>query len=180
MPAAADPAILMESAAAGRAAAPKRYHRAMRALPAEVEAFLACHHVMSLATQGPEGPWAAAVFYAMDCDSLIFLSSPSTRHALNLERDPRCAATIHDDTGDWKAVKGIQLDGRVFRLEGAEAMQARERYAQKHTLLGTGAEMPPAIVEALAKVAWYRLRPARLYFIDNARGFGHREAVDLG
>ena len=29
-------------------------------------AYVAGHHVMTLATQGPDGPWAAAVFYAAD------------------------------------------------------------------------------------------------------------------
>ena len=29
---------------------------------ARIDAWLAGHHVMTLATQGPQGPWAAAVF----------------------------------------------------------------------------------------------------------------------
>jgi uncharacterized protein len=33
-------------------------------------------------------------------------------------------------------------------------------------------------VSALARVRWYRLRISRLYFIDNARGFGQREQFD--
>ena len=32
-------------------------------LQPEVAAYLADHHVMTLATHGPDGPWAAAVFY---------------------------------------------------------------------------------------------------------------------
>ena len=32
-------------------------------LPAAVAEYLARHHVMTLATQGGDGPWAAAVFY---------------------------------------------------------------------------------------------------------------------
>ena len=32
----------------------------------DVEAFLRGHHVMTLATQGEQGPWAAALFYACD------------------------------------------------------------------------------------------------------------------
>ena len=37
---------------------------------------------------------------------------------------------------------------------------------------------PPAIVTALARVRWYRLRIVQLYFIDNAHGFGKREQFE--
>lgn len=144
-------------------------------LPPEVAAYLADHNVMTLATQGVEGPWASAVFYALDGGSLVFLSAPKTRHARNLELDDRCAATIQDDTADWKAVKGIQLEGRVARLAGAEATAAHRRYAEKFPLVSPLAKIPAAIVEALAKIRWYRLTPSRLYFIDNSKGFGHRD-----
>ena len=149
----------------------------MRTLRADADAYLASHHVMTLATQGLEGPWASAVFYAMDGSSLIFLSAPTTRHARNLEQDARCAAAIQDDTGDWKAVKGMQIEGRVQRLDGPAALLARERYAERHALVSPAAAMPPAIAEALAKVGWYRLLPTRMYYIDNSRGFGHREEI---
>jgi uncharacterized protein YhbP (UPF0306 family) len=151
----------------------------MPTLPADVDAYLASHHVMTLATQGAEGPWASAVFYALDAGSLVFLSSPTTRHASNLEQDDRCAATIQDDTADWKAVKGIQLEGRVLRLAGDEAVAAYRRYADKFPIVSPLAKIPPAIAAALAKIRWYRLTPSRLYFIDNARGFGHRDEFPL-
>ncbi len=162
------------------AASGQGYDCGMQELPAEICSYLSSHSVMTLATQGADGPWASAVFYALDGGSLVFLSAPTTRHACNLEQDDRCAATIQDDTADWKAVKGIQLEGRVQRLDGAEALQARERYAERHALVRPAAAMPPAIAEALAKVAWYRLLPTRMYYIDNARGFGHREEIVVG
>jgi hypothetical protein len=62
-------------------------------LAPELAAYLANHHVMTLATQGSNGPWAAAVFYAWFDGALIFLSSPKSRHAANLAQDGRCAAT---------------------------------------------------------------------------------------
>jgi hypothetical protein len=145
--------------------------------PPEVASYLASHNVMTLATHGDEGPWAAAVFYAMDGNTLIFLSSPATRHPRNLERDDRCAATIHDDTADWRAVKGIQIEGRVARLSGNEAAEAHRRYAEKFPIVSPLTNIPPAIVEALARICWYRLTPSRLYFIDNAKGFGHRVEI---
>jgi uncharacterized protein YhbP (UPF0306 family) len=151
----------------------------MAALPPPVAAYLAGHHVMTLATCGPEGPWAAAVFYASEGSSLIFLSAPGTRHCRNLALDSRCAATIQEDYREWPEIKGIQLEGRVVELQGGEERHARQVYGGKFPVVGSLASVPPAIVEALARVRWYRLVPERMYFIDNSQGFGHREEIPL-
>ena len=148
-------------------------------LPQPVADYLTGHHVMTLATQGADGPWAAAVFYASDGCSLIFLSSPSSRHCRNLALDPRCAATIQEDHRDWRQIKGIQLEGRVAELQGEEATRARHLYGEKFPIVSPLATLPPPIVEALARVRWFRLAPERFYFIDNSKGFGHREEIAL-
>ena len=149
-------------------------------LPPYAAAYLAEHHVMTLATQGAAGPWAAAVFYAWDGASLIFLSSAKTRHAIDLAADPRCAATIQEDYSDWPRIKGIQLEGRVARLSGDDEAEARRQYGEKFPIARPLAKLPPAIVEAFARVNWYRLTPSRMYFIDNSKGFGHRNEIALG
>lgn len=148
-------------------------------LPQPVADYLAAHHVMTLATQGPDGPWASAVFYANEGSSLIFLSSPTTRHCRNLALDARCAATIQEDYSDWAQIKGIQLEGRVIELQGEEEKRAQSLYGEKFPAVGPLAKLPPAIVKALAKVRWYRLVPERFHFIDNSKGFGHRDEIAL-
>ncbi len=149
-------------------------------LPRPVADYLAGHHVMTLATNGADGPWAAAVFYAGDGCSLIFLSSPSSRHCRNLALDARCAATIQEDYRDWARIKGIQLEGRVRELHGEEASLARRLYGEKFPIVGRLTDAPAPIVEALARVRWFRLVPERLHFIDNSKGFGHRDEIALG
>ena len=61
------------------------------------------------ATRGPEGPWAAAVFYANTGFALYFLSSPTSRHGRNIGGNAKAAATIQEDYSDWREIKGIQL-----------------------------------------------------------------------
>lgn len=146
-------------------------------LPPEVAEFLAAHHVMTLATQGAAGPWAAAVFYVPDGDDLVFLSSPSSRHCTDLAADPRCAATIQAETLEWRSIRGIQLEGEVAELQGDDRSRAQARYAEKFPFVRPGG-MPAAIAAAFARVHWFRLRVSRLYFIDNSRGFGHRDQFD--
>ena len=148
-------------------------------LPQPVADYLVGHHVMTLATQGADGPWAAAVFYASEGASLIFLSSLNTRHCRNLAQDSRCAATIQEDYSDWPSIKGIQLEGRVSELQGDEEKRAQQLYGEKFPIVGAVAKVPPAIVKALAKVRWFRLVPEHFHFIDNSQGFGHRDEISF-
>lgn len=140
--------------------------------------YLATHHVMTLASTGPAGPWAAAVFYANDGFALTFLSSPTTRHATDIEEYGRCAAAIHEDYSEWRAIKGVQLEGPVRRLTGAERVAAIARYAQKFAVIRPD-RAPDVVRAALAKVAWYELVADRCFFIDNATGFGNRFEIEL-
>jgi uncharacterized protein YhbP (UPF0306 family) len=148
-------------------------------LPQPVADYLVTHHVMTLATHGADGPWAAAVFYASDGCELIFLSSPASRHGLDLAQDARCAATIQEDYREWAEIKGIQIEGRVRELRGEEERHAQRLYGGKFPLLSPLAHVPPVIVKALAKVRWFRLVPERFHFIDNSKGFGHRDEIPL-
>lgn len=137
-------------------------------------AYLAAHNVLTLATQGPAGLWAAAVFYVNEQFALYFLSAADTRHVQNLRENPRAAGTIQEDYADWKTIKGIQLEGPVQQLSGSERRAAIARYAEKFAFLR---EAPPEIGRALERVDWFRLQPDSLYLIDNSRGFAHRERV---
>ncbi|MCE7878252.1 MAG: hypothetical protein DYH14_13225 [Betaproteobacteria bacterium PRO3] len=104
---------------------------------------------MTLAT--PE-PWAAAVFYVNEDFALHFLSAATTRHCVRLRADPRVAATVQDDTGNWQAIKGVQLEGTVAPVPGPSLKR----------------------VQAL-----YTVTPTGVWFVDNARGFGHRDHIAL-
>lgn len=137
--------------------------------------YLREHQVVTLATQGPQGLWAAAVFYVNDGFDLIFLSAGHTRHARNIAAEPHVAATIQEDYKDWPAIKGIQLEGDVVELRGEVRETAVARYRSKYPFL---AQAEPQIQDALTRVNWYRLRPTRLYFIDNSKGLGHRDQVE--
>lgn len=144
-----------------------------------MQAYLRDHQVATLATHSGEDLWAAAVFYVNAGYTLYFLSSPTSRHCLALAKNPRVALTIQEDYADWLEIKGVQIEGVVSELSGEEERLARRLYGQKFPIVGKLAQAPAAIVNALAKVRWYKVVPRRLYFIDNAVGLGHREEVDL-
>lgn len=139
-------------------------------------AYLENHTVMTLATDGPEGLWAAAVFYAHDNFNLIFLSAGHTRHGQNLAANPQAAATIQENYDDWPQIQGIQLSGTVRLLDGKKREAAISMYREKYPFIQTASLK---IRRALQSVNWYRLTPQQFYFIDNSKGFGHRDEVEL-
>ncbi len=140
--------------------------------------YLENHQVTTLATNGSHGPWAAAVFYVNNGFTLTFLSSSRSRHSADLDLDPRCAAAIHEDYRDWRDIKGIQIEGRVRTLSGAKKARAIARYGTKFPMVQPSTA-PAMIRAALEKVAWYELVPERCFFVDNSRGFGHRDEIPL-
>lgn len=144
-----------------------------------IEAFLEAHHVMSLATSGPEGPWSAAVFYASDGLMLYFISAPGSRHSRDIEASGCAAATIHGDVGNWREVRGIQLEGEAARVGGTERAAALARYARKFPLIADLSSAPREIAAAMTRMEWYRLSPRRVRLVDNTLGFGHREELSL-
>lgn len=141
--------------------------------------YLRDHRVVTLATGTHSDLWAAAVFYVSDGFRLYFLSSPASRHCLNLAQDPRFAATIQEDYADWMEIKGVQLEGVAREISGEEEQLARRLYAEKFPFVAKLAHAAEPIVNAMAKVRWYQLVPQRLYFIDNAAGFGQRVEIGL-
>lgn len=147
-------------------------------LRGRVLAYLRECRVMTLATHGTEGLWAAAVFYASDGFTLHFLSSPASRHCRNLAASAHVCATIQRDYDDWPQIKGIQLEGTASELRGDAMTRARRLYGEKFPLVRRLAGAPAALAAAMDKVRWYAVVPDRVYFIDNSVGFGHRDELD--
>ena len=141
--------------------------------------YLQQHNVATLATSDGSYPWAAAVFYVNDDSILYFLSSPTSRHSLNLTQNPQVAVTIQEDYSDWLEIKGVQIEGVATEIFGSEEQRARTLYGQKFPVIGMVAQAPAAIVKALTKVRWYKIVPHRMYFIDNSLGLGNRDEIEL-
>ncbi len=141
--------------------------------------YLRGHNVLNLATSGPDGIWAAAVFYVNEGFTLNFLSAPTTRHAVNIATNARVAATVQEDYSDWREIKGIQLEGTAVRLSASESVMVSAAFTSKFPVLRNPAEAQAELARAFEGIAWYALTATRMYFIDNSVGLGHREQVRL-
>lgn len=130
---------------------------------------------MTVATMGPDGPAAAAVFYASRGIDLCFLSSPRSLHGRNIQAEPRVAVTIQGDCAEWSSIKGIQLSGVARVLEGGEADEARQLYTACFPEIEAAEGASGVLAGALRRIRWYWVTTMQLRFIDNSRGFGHRD-----
>jgi uncharacterized protein YhbP (UPF0306 family) len=148
----------------------------------QVLEYLKAHNTMTLATCSGDVPWAATVFYASDKLRLYFFSAPQSRHSQNLAANPRVAVTVQEDYKDWRQIKGIQLEGKVLLVDSViEKSKALAVYALKYpdiiklfTTPGSG-----VFYQAFLKVKFYCVIPDKVFFIDNAQGFGNRQELDL-
>ena len=146
---------------------------------AQALTYLAAHCTLTLATSGPDGPWAAGLFYVNDAFVLYWLSDPGSRHSRNVAQDPRVAVTVHEDYRDWRVIQGIQMEGTAVPVGPIRSAERAARlYAAKYPFLGGLRNPPPALAEALERARVYRFTPAGVWFIDNTRGFGHRAQVE--
>ena len=115
-----------------------------------VRELLAAHSTLTLATCGPDGPWAAAVFFASDDDlNLYFVSDPRTRHGRDLVARGRAAGAVHPDCDDWGNIRGVQLEGSVCVLDGDARDAALRCYLAKFPRIRSLYEQPRDDGEAL-------------------------------
>lgn len=147
--------------------------------------YLATHNTVSIATWGTDGPWASTVFYVNRRFDLYFLSEPKTRHIENTRETPLVAATINEDYGDWRQIKGIQMSAHCLEVSSkAEIARALSAYIKKYPFvrqfLAPGHLLAGMQVAGRAlDVRLYRLRPTCVYYLDNQRGFSNRQEIVL-
>jgi uncharacterized protein YhbP (UPF0306 family) len=138
---------------------------------------------MALATQGPDGPHAAPVYFAAQPSSgletlldqgqaslrLYFFSDPESQHSRHLDANPLAAAAIYPAAKGWQDIRGLQLRGRVQRLPlGPQWENAWQCYLAKFPFVAV-------LKSVVARNALYVFTPTWLRLIDNARGFGFKQ-----
>jgi uncharacterized protein YhbP (UPF0306 family) len=145
-----------------------------------IESFLAAHHVLSLATFGSSGPHATSLFYACDGLAPVWVSETETQHSREIEADPRVAATVAQGCSDFAAIRGVQIAGVARRIVTADArMRHLAQLATRFPFLEQMATASAELRQAYSRAAVYRLQPARIVLIDNSKGFGHKETLEI-
>jgi PPOX class probable F420-dependent enzyme len=111
--------------------APRRL-TAMTALTDDVRALFDAPNYAHVATVLPDGgPHSVPVWVGLEGDRIAFLTSPGSRKARNIERDPRVAISItkHDQPFVMAQVRGRVAE----RVEGDAAWTIIDRISDKYT-----------------------------------------------
>lgn len=118
-----------------------------------------------LATSENNIPWVAVLVFGHDENfNLYWISDKDTKHSLQLETNPKVAATVtKEPTGNGQD-KGLQIEGEARVLRDEEILSAAREYFAKR-----GSPKLPKTQEEANTLAegrsWYVLKPAKFYVI---------------
>lgn len=103
----------------------------MASLPANVLALIEGANFAHVATILPDGaPHSVPVWVALEGDRIAFLTSPGSRKARNLAREPRIAISITDRENPHRMA---QIRGQVVeRIEGETAWRIIDQMSNKY------------------------------------------------
>ena len=152
---------------------------------AGVRDLLEAHGTVTLATLGPEGPWAATVFFASDVAlNLYFVTDPRTRHGRDMAGGGPVAAAVNRDIRTWDEVLGLQMSGRASVLADEARDRALALDLRKFPDVARLFERPrdaheEVIANRLRRTAFWCLSPAWVRVVDNRRGFGWKAEYEL-
>ncbi|MGQ9501932.1 MAG: pyridoxamine 5'-phosphate oxidase family protein [Anaerolineae bacterium] len=143
----------------------------------QVRAFLKAHHTLTLATRGSQGePQAADLYYVLlDGLQMGFISSTSSRHIANIQRDPRVACTVHAVAHQWRDIRGVQIEGTCALLSGWDGMRAWARYVAHFPFVLRDAPL----LKALRGMQLYCITPHWVRWIDNSIELGYKVELVL-
>ncbi len=126
----------------------------------KIAAFIAEHHVLTLATAAESVPYCAPLFYAYDRERncFVFASDEATEHARQMTEQPFVGAAIHLETSVVGKIQGLQISGRVFRSDKEDVRCYFQTFPY---------------ARAMNPTLW-RLQPRRMKLTDNRLGFGKK------
>ena len=109
-------------------------------MPESAFEYLNSHSLLFLATASSGGDLhVAPMFYATEGRSIFFSAPEGSETATNLKQNPRAAVAVADPVTDWSKARGLQIEGTVTELDGADEAKAGELFKAKFAHLGDDA-----------------------------------------
>lgn len=144
-----------------------------------IKGFLEEYENMTLTTCVNDTPWGATVFFASDdALNLYFISDLRTRHAQDIAANTKVAVVINPNNQEHGKLQGLQLAGEGQMLNGKEVINAFAVYIKRYPTIKSLISSVEKLISGSIRI--YRIRPARICFIDEARfGKGARQELIL-
>ena len=126
----------------------------------KIAAFLAEHHLLSLATSVNNQPQSASLFYAYDADQQLFIvaSDTKTEHIQNVMRNPYVSGTVALETDEVGKIRGLQFKAKMEAIDDEVGRLYYQRFAYARV-------MKPQLWSIVIN---------EMKFTDNRLGFGKK------
>lgn len=135
----------------------------MEAIPQRIIDFFQEHHVLTLATSISNKPYCANCFYVYDGgEALLFASEEHTKHIQDALQNTQVAGSIVLETKTIGKIQGVQLCGKLVKLEGEALKSATKKYLKA---------FPYAVLKSTPLWAF---RLSYIKMTDNRLGFGKK------
>jgi uncharacterized protein YhbP (UPF0306 family) len=102
--------------------------------------YLNAHELLFLATASKNGnPHVAPMFYAAEGTKIYFSAPDGSETADNLKQNPVAEVAVAEMPAEWAEARGLQIEGPVTELDGAEETHAGELFKARYPFLGDSA-----------------------------------------
>jgi hypothetical protein len=91
---------------------PQKRGRRIAMSAGEISAFLDGEHTCRVATTGPDGPHATALWFAWDGTSLWLYSLTGSQRWADLQKDPRISVLV-DAGHHYGELRGVEISGTI-------------------------------------------------------------------
>jgi uncharacterized protein YhbP (UPF0306 family) len=153
-------------------------HGVMPTKPGPWHRLIYTSKVMSLAVTCNGAAWSAPVYYLFDDKQFYFFSNPKSSHIQGGE-DKMSAASIFKDDDDIKNLEGIQMSGNIIKSKlNRRAIFMAKKYCSHFKISCSTGDILDFFASKF-HASLYRFEPQLVYYMDNSRGFGSREIVEL-
>lgn len=140
--------------------------------------------VMSIAVGSDTHAWSAPVYYLFSEGRFYFFSNPKARH-IQMAKNHISAASIFRDDIDFKNLEGIQMSGTIQKSpKNICSLTVAKRYCSRFKIIAA-----PGAISGISDIldfftskfhaALYYFEPECVYYLDNRKGFGSREKIEL-
>lgn len=132
--------------------------------------FLGLYKLMTVATYG-DHPWIASVFYSFDKDlNIYFISTPTTIHGRQMEKNNKVTAAIADSHQKPSDVKrGLQIYGCVEKISGVNKIRHALRLWKDFLNVNRPDISLENMKKGLYKGRMYRLTPKKIKLFDQEK-----------
>ncbi len=139
----------------------------------QIAAYLGSHPFLNLATLSAQGaPQAHTLAFAAQGAAVYFGTRRDTRKAGNMTANPQVAYTVDQDQyGSFAEITGVQMEGVAKRVSDPQEIALADKlYKAK---FGEAASITPSEMHIV-----FKIEPQRAYYLNYAKGFGHKDLVE--